>query len=99
MVWINPLDKVPQVRSDWANHIVYGGLGSILVMLALHARLGTPIAVKYGFLFMLALAALKKTVDFIRVGPPTESALICLGKTIATVLWPASLYALTLISR
>ena len=97
MAWINPLDKVPQFRQDWANHIVYGGLGSILVMLALHPRLGVNVAVKYGFLLMLALAALKKIVDFIRVGPPAESAGVCLGKTIATVLWPASLYALTLV--
>jgi hypothetical protein len=93
-MWINPLDKVPQFRSDWANHIVYGGLGSIVVMAALHIRLSTHFAVDYGFYAMLALATLKKAVDFIKVGPPTESLLICVGKVIATVLWPASLAAL-----
>ena len=25
MPFINPLDRVPQIPQDWANHIVYGG--------------------------------------------------------------------------
>ena len=28
MPFINPLDRVPQIPQDWANHICYGGNGA-----------------------------------------------------------------------
>jgi len=33
MPFVNPLDRVPQIPQDWANHIVYGGALGICVQL------------------------------------------------------------------
>lgn len=92
--WINPLDKVPQVPVDWANHIVQGGVGSVVLMLLL-ILIGTPIstAVHYSTYCMTALAVTKKVVDYLKEG---ESWKVCVGKALVTVLWPASLYIYSL---
>lgn len=83
MPWINPIDKLPQVPRDWANHVIYGGAIGIAA-LAAHR---TPL---WATLFVLALGAAKKTVDYIKEG---ESYEMCVGKALVGAVWPASFYA------
>jgi hypothetical protein len=99
-MWINPLDKVPQIPVDWANHISQGGLGTVAMIVAqlvVHHAMGHALDVfhptLYAALVMTAVSCGKKLIDFIKVGPPTESAGVCIGKAIVTVLWPWSLVA------
>lgn len=84
-MWINPLDRVPQVPQDWANHIVYGGLMGLGLQLV-----GLP--AEYAFNVVAATALAKKFADFVAEG---ESAYVCIGKAIVTVLWPGSIALLT----
>jgi ethanolamine utilization protein EutA (predicted chaperonin) len=103
MAWTNPLDTLPQFRSDWANHIVYGGIGSSLqtaaVLLVLHGVFGHALTLSLvlhtaalSLLTMTAVAVIKKAADYIKVGAPTESGPVCIGKAIATVLWPLTVW-------
>lgn len=98
MNWVNPLDKVPQIRVDWANHIAQGGLWSCvlvaMILVVLHAS-GLPIdghamagATRAALIVMTVVAFGKKAVDWVNEG---ESALVCFGKGVVTVLWPATL--------
>ena len=101
MTWINPLDKVPQIPQDWANHISYGGIGTIALIAAqivVLIILGAPfskemvyLSTLHAALAMTIVSSGKKIVDFVKVGPPTESAKICICKAIVTLLWPVSL--------
>jgi hypothetical protein len=102
-MWTNPLDKVPQIPVDWANHLGQGGLGTvamIVVQLAVQHALGQALDVfrptLYAALVMTAVSCGKKLLDFIKVGAPTESASVCIGKALVTVLWPWSLVAVQL---
>jgi len=81
MGWINPIDKLPQVPRDWANHVIYGGA---LGLLALAGGLNADDSA----LAVLGVAAAKKTVDYIREG---ESWKVCVGKALVTAAWPLSL--------
>ena len=92
--WINPLDKVPQIPQDWANHLLYGlALGAVS---AAAWCLVAPLA--HGWLFgtavTFAVAAAKKIVDFHMEG---ESVAMCVGKTVVTALLPACFYVNTLL--
>jgi hypothetical protein len=101
MAWINPLDKVPQVPVDWANHIVYGGLLGLAVQTA--AAVAQAKGIGPGFAprevaaaVVLAVAALKKTADYLKEG---ESWQMCVGKTIVTAVWPLSFLAASWIGQ
>jgi hypothetical protein len=77
--WTDPIDDIPQVPADWANHIIYGGLIGVALLLA---HLSPLIAV----CIVLVLGAIKKTVDFIK---EDETFIVCLGKTWVGALFPA----------
>lgn len=86
MAIIDPLDRVPKVPQDWANHVVYGGaLG--LVCVGIFRCIGLPEPGAAGVLSVLIVAAFKKGFDFAEEG---ESALTCIGKTVVTAIWPAT---------
>jgi hypothetical protein len=77
----DPLDRLPQIPQDWANHVVYGGALGIAAQFAGLGAWGAAGAV-------LTVAALKKAWDWHYEG---ESIAVCVGKAIATVAWPASM--------
>ena len=95
MTWTNPLDRVPQIPVDWANHICQGGLYS-MPLTALAYLYGPPVTVHeaalVGFGIMAFVSVLKKLVDYFKEG---ESLGVCVGKALVTVLWPASLVLAT----
>lgn len=84
MSWINPLDKVPQVPTDWANHVIYGGALGLAVQAA-HQSAGVALGA------VLAVAATKKAVDYFRQG---QSLGLCVAKTVVTAAVPLSYLAL-----
>jgi len=96
--WVNPLDKVPQIPQDWANHLLYGAmLGAICAAaycLLLHASLahgwicGTAVA--------FVVTAGKKIVDYFM---EMESISMCVGKTFVTALLPFCFYLNSVIYR
>ena len=87
-MFVNPLDKVPQIPQDWGNHVAYGGaLGVVTLLVLTAAGVGVPRAVAIAALFVLAVAAVKKTVDYFLEG---ESLELCLGKAVVTAVWPAT---------
>ena len=96
----DPLSNLPQIPVDWANHICQGGLGSIVISVLAnlvrfngsHAAADIQSSVFYGLVVMAIVAAAKKTFDYFNEG---ESVAVCVGKTIATIVWPASLFGLT----
>lgn len=89
MSWMNPLDRVPQIPQDWANHIAQGGLWSILMVCLLSAfGLSIQASTLLAFMVMATVSVLKKVVDYFKEG---ESLSVCAGKAVVTVLWPASL--------
>ncbi len=90
MPWINPLDKVPQVPVDWANHIVYGGVAG-LALLGAATALDAPDPAQCATLIVFAVAAAKKLVDFVKEG---ESPSVCIGKALITAAWPFSVWVL-----
>jgi len=87
--WINPLDKVPQVPQDYANHFIYGALLSwFVVLLVAMVVPALPMTEAWlaGFGFTLIVATAKKMVDYVKEQEPMS---ICLLKTVVTVLFPA----------
>ncbi len=87
MPFVNPLDKVPQIPRDWANHIAYGGVLGFGIWAALDLlEVDYPQAL--ATLAVLIVASLKKAVDFVEEG---ESAGECIGKALVTAVWPASM--------
>lgn len=93
MTKVDVLDKVPQLRQDWANHVVYGGVLGLLVLCAL-ACIPTSVLDVYhadlwSLLVVFLVAAAKKAWDFRNEG---ESWQVCVGKTLATCVWTASIY-------
>lgn len=96
MPWINPLDRVPQIPQDWANHIAQGGLWSMLIIYLLSAfGLSIQASTLLAFMVMATVSVLKKIVDYFKEG---ESLKVCTGKAVVTVLWPASLALVAWIS-
>lgn len=92
--FVNPLDQVPQVPADYANHVLYGGglawFVATVVHLGVYPRLAAH-AWLIAFLVVLFVAALKKAVDFHMEG---ESWRTCLAKTVVTTAVPAWILAL-----
>lgn len=88
MPWINPLDRVPQIPQDWANHIAYGGALGLVTLAGLNVE-GVDDAAAYAALAVLSIAATKKLVDYIKEG---ESAAVCIGKALVTAAWPTSIW-------
>ena len=89
MAWINPLDKVPQVPVDWANHIVYGGVVGVLLCF-----LGVSITQALATVFVISAA--KKIVDYFKV---SETIAMCVGKTLVSCVWPLSIFLLELAGK
>ena len=87
MAWINPLDRLPQVPQDWANHIIYGGILGTGVMLSTPFLPMPYPAAWMATLTALVVTAIKKAFDYLKEG---ESLAMCVGKTVATALWPAT---------
>lgn len=104
MTWTNPIDRMPQIPQDWANHIAQGGLWVVAaVAIALAAGLlfsfdVTTESVRFAVFFfsavMAAVSVLKKVVDYFK---ENETWQMCVGKALVTILWPASLCALCLL--
>ncbi|MDR3414224.1 MAG: hypothetical protein P4L87_25230 [Formivibrio sp.] len=91
--WINPLDRVPQIPQDWANHISQGGLWSCLVLAILAIWLPVHEAAQHALIGMTIVAVGKKVVDYVK---ESEPAWMCVGKAIVTIFWPLSLWLITL---
>jgi hypothetical protein len=87
------LDTVPQVRQDWANHVVYGGILGIAVLCALAAISPQVVDVYHADLWALLavflVAAAKKTFDYVYAN---ETLAVCVGKALVTCVWPLSIY-------
>jgi len=82
-MWTNPLDRVPQVPQDWANHVIYGGALGMLCL---------PFTSKLVALaIVFAISAAKKVVDYFK---EAESVQICVGKALVSCVWPLSLWLL-----
>lgn len=83
----DPLDRLPQVPVDWANHIIWGGaLG--LFGAGAGQLLSVPAPLAFGAGVALLVAALKKALDFVY---EKESAAECVGKALITALWPLTM--------
>ena len=80
MTWTNPLDRLPQLRQDYANHVVYGGILGI----GLHLVGLSPVA---ALAVTFVISAAKKIVDYYK---ESESVSMCVAKTFITCAWPAS---------
>jgi hypothetical protein len=79
--WINPLDKLPQVRQDYANHIIYGSFAVILILLGLHPMWAT--------LALVGANGAKKIVDYFK---ENESLSMCIAKTLVGGIWGATVW-------
>ena len=82
MSFVNPLDRVPQIPQDWANHIVYGGALGICVQLT-----GQKPVVALAIVF--AISAAKKVVDYFY---EHETLKMCVGKALVSCAWPLSVW-------
>ena len=85
--WINPLDKVPQIRQDIANHIIYGGLlGQVATIISEYLfHSGSLRAWLIGFLVTLLVAGGKKAVDYFK---EQETLAVVVSKTFITAAIP-----------
>ena len=81
MAWINPLDKLPQVPQDWANHIIYGSSAVVLILLGVPAIWAT--------LALIAANGAKKVVDYFKESEPLA---MCIGKTLVGGIWGATIW-------
>jgi len=88
MTWVNPLDKLPQVPQDYANHLIYGGCAVPLIILGF-----TPIEAT---LIMTGANAAKKIVDYFK---EAETLTMCIGKTLIGGAWGASIVLLHLLGK
>lgn len=82
----DPLDLVPQVPADWANHIVYGGLAGVIFWGAFRA-LDVPFPEACATEAVLAVAGAKKLWDYLHEG---QSSAVCVCTAVVTAIWPAS---------
>lgn len=85
----DPLDLVPQIPADWANHIVYGGVVGLL-LLALFSAVDLPYAPACAAEAVLLIASAKKVYDYF---VEHETVAMCVGKAVVTAVWPASIAA------
>ena len=75
MTWTNPLDSVPQIPQDYANHYIYGQALFMAVLFATHN-------VVFAFAILSAVAAGKKIVDYYKEMEPLS---MCVGKALVTI--------------
>lgn len=87
MSFVNPLDKVPQVPVDIANHIVFGGILGFVLWMGFDL-LDVPYAQACATEAVLVIASLKKLIDYVFEG---ETVFVCVGKALITAVWPASM--------
>lgn len=81
--WTNPLDRLPQIPQDWANHIVYGGILTAPFLAVGVSHINAA-------LIVLTVSASKKVIDYFK---ESETLAMCAGKTFVTAAWPASIVA------
>ncbi|MFZ6690214.1 hypothetical protein [Undibacterium sp. SXout20W] len=81
MTWTNPLDKVPQIPQDYANHFIYGQALFLIVLLIL-SRLHVLHSVAIAFAVLTVVSAGKKIVDYFKEG---ETLSMCVGKALVTI--------------
>lgn len=98
MTWINPLDKIPQLRVDWANHIFWSGItGTACLFLGLIPlgvfHIFTPLT---AFLIALAQSLIKKSFDHFVGG---ECWGICLAKGFISPFFPFAFWFYTYLYR
>ena len=86
MAWVNPLDRLPQIPVDWANHIAQGGIAGVALFMG-SKLVGYPLTHLHVTLAILAVSSAKKAVDYVKEG---ESIQVCVGKAVVTALWPAA---------
>ena len=82
MSWVNPLDRLPQIPQDYANHICYGGVLGLALMLCGLTSLQS-------MLIVLAVSASKKIVDFFK---ESETLGMCFAKTFVTAFFPFAFF-------
>ena len=88
MAWINPLDKLPQVPQDYANHLIYGGCAVIMIIGGIPAL--------YATLIMVAANAAKKVVDYFK---ENETLAMCIGKSLIGGVWGGSIVLIQLLGK
>lgn len=78
--WINPLDKVPQIPQDYANHFIYAQLMFVALVLAMNSwwALAVAIVVSIG----------KKVVDYRREMEPVGMCVMKAATSIAGAVVP-----------
>jgi hypothetical protein len=87
--WINPIDKLlPQMRQDYANHLIYGGI-VILFMFCDFTALQSTIIV-------LIVGGVKKSVDYFK---EFETLKMCILKTLIGGVWGASILLLQITGK
>lgn len=98
MTWINPLDKIPQLRVDWANHIFWSGItGTACLFLgAIPFHIFQVFTPQTAFLIALAQSLVKKSFDYFVGG---EGWGICLAKGFISPFFPFAFYVYTLIKH
>lgn len=86
----NPLDNLPTIPVDYANHVVYGGVLAFLFALALHF-LGSTAEIAYATLCTFVVSGVKKILDYFL---EHEAIAMCLSKTVVTAAVPGGVYLL-----
>jgi hypothetical protein len=86
MTWTNPLDRLPQVPQDYANHIIYGSSAVVLIACGVPPSIAT--------VALVAANAAKKVVDYFKEG---ESLSMCIGKSLVGGVWGASVWVMMVI--
>ena len=90
---VDEADHIPQLPQSWANHVFYGGVMG-LALLVLMAMVPESVVDIYhndlwALLAVFVVAAIKKVLDHYN---EKESWAVCAGKVVFTCLWPASIY-------
>ena len=85
---VDAAERLPQLRVDWANHVVWGFVLGVAAMCVL-AAFGVRAPRFWAFALVLAVATLKKAWD-LRFGP--EGWAECAGKALATALVPLVIF-------
>lgn len=75
-MWINPLDKLPQIRQDYANHVIYSAVGTLCILLLYPKPI---VAVE----LLTFVGVVKKVVDYFREKEPWT---MCVAKAVVSAL-------------
>ncbi len=82
------LDSVPQLPQDYGNHCFYGGIGTLVIAVALLSVLTLLPAMQMATALMAALTIVKKVGDYYI---KQETVRMCVLKTLTTLVWPVSI--------